>query len=285
MWALASKVMRFCKVNEFGYSSYITGLTDMDKFKDALNNSGKILVIGSLVCALMTGCSSGGGSSPPTPTGSITGIVLSNATGVAIAGAIVTTGTSTTTTGSDGSFLLSSVPVNANTVVNIKAATYLYGSKVTAVFAHETTRVDVALLPVTYTATITSLATAQTISVPNSSATITLPAAGLIGAAAAPAGDITVAVTLLDPSSNPQIMPGDYSSSDGSKIESFGALDVSMTDATGAPLNLVPGSSSTVRIPVAAGSTPTPRWTCGTDRQVGEGRNTRTRRRRSKPIL
>ena len=230
----------------------------MDKFRDALNNSGKILVIGSLVCALMAGCSSGGGGETPLSTGSITGIVLSNTTGVAIAGATVTTGTSTSTTGSDGSFLLSGVPVNANAVVNISAATYMKGSKVTAVFARETTRVDTALLPVTYTATITSLATAQTISVPSSSATITLPASGLTGVAAAPSGNITVAITLLDPSSNPQIMPGDYSTSDGSKIESFGALDVSMTDATGAPLNLVPGSSSTVRIPVAAGSTPTP---------------------------
>lgn len=218
---------------------------------------------GILILALLSGCSAGGssttGTTTATGTGTIVGVVASNTTGLPIAGATVTVGTSTGTTGTDGSYTISGVAVTDRAVVNISKDPYMSGSKVTAVFDGVTSRADAALLPVTYTAIIANLSTAQTVAVPSSSATVLLPVNGLkTGTNAAPSGNISVAVTPIDPSSNPQIMPGDYATNDAGQIESFGALNVTMRDATGAALNLAVGSSSTVRIPVAAGSTPTP---------------------------
>lgn len=200
-----------------------------------------------------------GGTFPGATTGTVSGVVASNADGSPIAGAKITVGSSTTTTGADGSYQLTGVASTGRAVVNITADNFAPGSKATAVFAGSTSRIDVALLPVAYTATITNLATPQTVADPNSSATVALPANGLKTASGAtPSGNITVSVTPIDPSSNPQIMPGDFTTNDGGQIESFGALDVGMRDSSGAPLNLAPGTSSTIRIPVAVGSTPSP---------------------------
>lgn len=214
------------------------------------------------VAFALTACGGGSSSSSPTPTpttGTIRGVVASNANGAPIAGATVTSGTKTATSGADGSYELTGVAVTDRAVVNITKSSYMNGSKVTAVFAGGISRADAALLPVGYTATLTNLSTAQTVVVPSSSATVMLPANGLRTVTnAAPSGNISVAVTPIDPSSNPQIMPGDFATNDGGQIESFGALDVSMLDSAGASLNLASGQSSTVRIPVAAGTTPTP---------------------------
>lgn len=210
---------------------------------------------------LLVGCSAGGGGGtvpPSTPTtGMVLGVVVSNLDGLPVSGATVSVGTSTATTGADGTYVISGVPTTSRAVVNITANNFAPGSKVTAVFDGSISRADAALLPVAYTATIASLATVQTVAVPNSSATVVLPANALVtGVGAAPSGNITVSVTPLDPSSNPQIMPGDYATNDGGQIQSYGALNVNMTDATGAPLNLAPGVTSTIRIPVAAGTAP-----------------------------
>lgn len=208
----------------------------------------------------LVACGGGGGDTSPSPstgTGTIIGVVASNTTGTPIAGATVTVGTSTATTGTDGSYTLTGIAVTTRAVVNISANTYANGSKVTAVFANSTSRADAALLPVAYTATINP-STAQTVAVPSSSAIVSLPANGLrTSGNAAPSGNVSVSVTPIDPSSNPQIMPGDFATNDGGQIESFGAMDVSMSDAAGASINLAAGQSSTVRIPVAAGSSPT----------------------------
>ena len=190
---------------------------------------------------------------PPTPlTGTIRGVVASNASGLPVVGATVTVGTNIATTGADGSYVLTGVAVTTRAVVNVNANNYLMGSKVTSVFAGDTNRVDVTLL-LANTATLTSLSTVQTVTVPNSSATIMLPTNGLqTNTGATVSGNIIVSVTPVDPSSNPQIMPGDYVTSDGGLLESLGALNVSIHDAIGAALFPASGSSFIIRIPVAA---------------------------------
>jgi hypothetical protein len=65
---------------------------------------------------------------------------------------------------------------------------------------------------------------------------------------------ITANLTPIDPSSNPQIMPGNFTTSAGTQIESFGAMEVSFKDNNGAQLNLASGQSAVIRIPVAAAS-------------------------------
>jgi len=66
---------------------------------------------------------------------------------------------------------------------------------------------------------------------------------------------VQVRVTKIDPSSNPQLMPGDYralvENGETELIESFGAINVSLTDAAGNRLDLKQGETATIKIPVA----------------------------------
>ncbi len=201
------------------------------------------------------GCSSGGssGGGGGAATGTIVGKVSNNMTGAAIANAVVSDGTASTTTAADGSYTIANASPSSNTIVTITAANYAYASKITRVTAGNTTRVDVALQPVAASLSISSLATAQSLTVTGSPAQVVIPANGLVtGSGSAPSLPITADLTPIDPSSNPQIMPGDFTTSAGSQIESFGAMEVSFTDSSGAPLNLATGQTATIRIPVAA---------------------------------
>lgn len=73
---------------------------------------------------------------------------------------------------------------------------------------------------------------------------------------AAVSGDITVAITVIDPSPDVDLMPGDLaeegSAGEPAPIESYGAVDFAFTDSDGADVQLADGTSATIRIPVAA---------------------------------
>ncbi|WP_344763905.1 hypothetical protein [Actimicrobium antarcticum] len=71
---------------------------------------------------------------------------------------------------------------------------------------------------------------------------------------AAPQGAVTVKIAAINPATNPANMPGDYTTSTGANIESFGALSVQLRDAAGKALNLASGQSATIRIPLASRS-------------------------------
>ena len=63
-------------------------------------------------------------------------------------------------------------------------------------------------------------------------------------------------VTVLDASSDPAVMPGDFMSMDPgtgtmAPIESFGAMAVEFMDANDQPLNLDSGGTATIKIPLA----------------------------------
>ena len=212
------------------------------------------------VVALLSACSGGGGdsgtpSSPPPPpaTGTITGKVSDNMTGGAIAGATVTDGTVTATTAADGTYTLSSAPVASRKVLTISANNYAFSSKICAVTTGSTSRVDVALQPVAAAITVSSLSSPQTLTVPNSPAQVALQANSLVtSSGAAPSMPVTANITPIDPSSNPQLMPGNFTTSAGGPIESYGAMEVSFKASNGASLNLVSGSTAVIRIPVPA---------------------------------
>ncbi len=103
-----------------------------------------------------------------------------------------------------------------------------------------------------------------TVSVPSSTAQVVLPASGLIveSTGAAATGAATVTVTPIDPAKQSGAMPGSYTVSVAgggvAPIESFGAIHVSLQDATGRKLNLAAGKKATIRIPVASRSTNPP---------------------------
>lgn len=96
--------------------------------------------------------------------------------------------------------------------------------------------------------------------VPNSPAQVSIPAAGLVpqaGGQAAPT--VNVAVTPINPAVDISVMPGDFTavSAGGgatNTIESFGAMLVDIRDNAGIRYTLAPGQQSTIRIPLGTRS-------------------------------
>ena len=224
----------------------------------ACGMSGVLLVLG--------GCGSGGsGGAPPVATvqtGSVSGQVTTLVNGVAtpVAGATVTTSAGSTTSGGDGAFTVPA-PVGERSVVHVEAGGYAEAFPVAYVASGQTTGLGVRLLATGVTSVI-SVSTGGTVTVPNSTAQITLPADGLVprnGGAAA--GTVNVAVTPINPASDPRLMPGDYtgvSAGGMTPIESFGALLVDIRDNSGTRYNLAAGKTATIRIPLGTLSTNPP---------------------------
>jgi len=219
------------------------------------------LLSGALLCSVVglnISCGGSSGSSstpPPTPTppvaGSVIGTVKDSISGSPVSGATVTDGTSTTTTAADGTYTLSVQPSDRKQIT-VKASNYGETHRITAVVGGKSNQVDVVLLPAAVTL-IPDLSSDTTVVVPNSPAQVVLPASGLVTASGgAPAYPVKASLTPIDPSNNPQLMPGDYTTNTGESLMSYGALDATFTDSTGLPLNLAPGKTATIRIPLAS---------------------------------
>jgi hypothetical protein len=107
-----------------------------------------------------------------------------------------------------------------------------------------------------------TVASGGIVTVPNSTAQVTLPANGLVpnnGGAAA--GTVNVSVTPINPAVDPRLMPGDFTgvSAGGiTPIESFGALLVDIRDASGTRYTLATGQTATIRIPLGTRSADPP---------------------------
>lgn len=93
---------------------------------------------------------------------------------------------------------------------------------------------------------------------------VTLPANSLVDEdGIAPTGSVVAEITIIDPSTDPDLMPGDFQTIDSttgvtSQIESFGAVNVTFDDEDGNSYNIAEGETATVRIPLASGSTNAP---------------------------
>lgn len=216
---------------------------------------------------VLTGCSSGGSSGPSsTNSGTITGQIINNSDGTPVTSATVTVGTATTTTDTEGTYTLAGISAGAGKVINVSSTGFALGSKIVTVTNNASIRADLSLLPIAYT-TDFDPTTTQTLSA-NAAGTaqVELAANALVTASgAAPTGNVTADITPVDPTSNPQLMPGNFSATVGTgsvatdgTIETFGAMEVTFTDSTGAALNLASGQSATIRIPLAAGATSAP---------------------------
>ena len=89
-------------------------------------------------------------------------------------------------------------------------------------------------------------------------AVATLPPASVVDADDnAYTGTIVADITLIDPSSDPSLMPGDYQSLNSatqvvSSIQSHGAINIDLNDTNGSPLSVANGQTATIRIPVAS---------------------------------
>lgn len=215
------------------------------------------------VCLLfsLSACGSGGNgggdaTSSGVATGTITGQVISTANNVPVAGATVTTSAGTTTTSNTGDFTVPA-PANDRTVVRVVANGFAEAFPVTRVVAGQSTTIGVKLLPVGATAAVTVNA-GGTVSVPNSTARVDLPANGLVPAnGGTAAGTVNVSLTPINPAVDPNLMPGDFtglSAGGTTPIESFGAIVVDIRDNAGTRYNLAAGRTSTIRIPLGTQS-------------------------------
>ena len=218
------------------------------------------LLRGALLGALgfNLSCGNGGESGtsvpappPPATTGIVSGKVQNYISSQPIAGATVTDGKVTTTTFTDGTYTLVVTP-SGRKQITITATNFGETQRIASVLVGGTSQVDAALLPSTLT-DIPNLTTGVTITVPNSPAQVVLPANGLVApGGAAPSFPVKASLTPVDPSTNPTLMPGDYQTTTGEQIESFGALEVTFTDSKGNRLNLASGQVASLRIPLAS---------------------------------
>ncbi len=75
--------------------------------------------------------------------------------------------------------------------------------------------------------------------------------------------ELSAAVTIIDPSVDPDLMPGNFETIDTannqvSQIESFGAVSVTFSDSEGNNYNLATGQTATIRIPLASDANSAP---------------------------
>lgn len=115
-----------------------------------------------------------------------------------------------------------------------------------------------------------------TVTVPGTPAQVTLPANGVVDAQTGNAvtGNVRVAITPIDPARQPSSMPGSFMSRTDTgtqAIESFGAVNVQLTDASGRKLQLAKGTTATIRVPVKTRATAVPKtiWLYYLDETTG----------------
>ena len=158
------------------------------------------------------------------------------------------------TSSSDGTYKLTNVVPDARVIVVAEASNHAQSVKIAAAAASSTTVLDIKLLKVGATVQLVQ-ASGGVASVPGSVAQVSLPtnfAARADGTA--PVGPVTVKITPIATANDSSFMPGDFTTVTGTgtaSIESFGALTVTLTDSTGAALNLATGKTATIRIPVS----------------------------------
>ena len=217
----------------------------------------------------LAACGGGGGGAPassvksdenssPPPseqTGTVSGQVVNYNTGEVIPGATVSSSLGDTITGSDGRFTLNEVTAGERSVINAHKEGFAEQSIIVSVTPNQSQQTAaIKMLPADL---ITNFdpTSAQNLSPSNSNAAVILNANTLIDENGnLPSTDVTVNLTIIDPSSDPDVMPGDFSeNSTGSlgSIESFGAVNITFSDQGGNALNLAESTTATVRIPVA----------------------------------
>lgn len=219
--------------------------------------------IGYRVCQTVapTNCATATVSLTVPALGTLSGRAIDAATGLGIAGVTVTAAGQTATTDATGAYTLPSLAVAARLPVHFTADTHAETVGLTAIAASATSELQVRMLKVS-TSTDVAINGGGTVTVAGSTAQVVLPADGVQRAdGSIPTGQMRVRVTPIDPAADSSVMPGDYTtlvSGTPTQIESFGALNVTLSDSTGQPLNLRAGQTATLRIPLGSRSATPP---------------------------
>ncbi|QYF95666.1 carboxypeptidase-like regulatory domain-containing protein [Massilia sp. PAMC28688] len=230
-----------------------------------LINVTRSLMLGASLLLSLAGCGGGGNDGaterPPhdSSVGSVSGRVVDAQSGQAIAGAEVKIGDQRTTTDADGKYSLKTVTFGPQRVVQFSKAEYASNFATVRVDIDGNTVADRTLARVGVRQEV-SAADGGVVTMAGSPAMVTLPAAGIVRTGgAAYTGPVMVEMTPIDPGVNPLNMPGNFrAENEAVPIESMGALQVELRDSTGALLNLAPGKTATIRIPVPAGAASPP---------------------------
>jgi len=189
----------------------------------------------------------------PVPAGTLQGTVTDSGSSAGLAGVTVTAGGVSTTSSATGTYTLSGVPVATSIVVRFAKSGFVEQIKTTTALSVDggSAVVNAPLLPVA-ASTSFDPTQAKTLTVAGSTASVILPAGALrLGSGATPTGNVNATITPIAVTDSLDVMPGNFTTSAGSRIESYGALDVALTDASGAALNLAAGQTATVRIPLS----------------------------------
>jgi hypothetical protein len=222
-----------------------------------------LLAINLLAC----GDDPGPGPEPrPITNRAVSGKIINLATGQAVTGAIVKIDTKSQSTDTNGDFNITNLPQDGNLTINIVKQGYVTTNKA-ATFdtGTTTTNIEISLLAIQHSQPLstTQLENELIIQIPDSAAQIILPANSLVDSTgASPTSTVTVELTTIDPSSNTNAMPGDYTAlgtqGEAQLIESYGALVTTFKDSNGNKLTLAQNTTATIRIPVSTRSNATP---------------------------
>ena len=218
----------------------------------------KIKFLGLLFLTIALSACGGGGddNEGPSPTVSISGSVVSYTTGLGVVGATVSSGTSSSVSDADGNFTLTNITKSDRVSVYANSNGHSEQATITNVNT-DITGVRIALLSVDHSDNLNPTQD-QNITVTGSNGGVDITANTLVLAdGSLPNGNIDVNITLIDPSIDASVMPGDFlentdPSTPPASIESFGAITVTFSDSNGEELNLAAGEVATVRIPVAS---------------------------------
>lgn len=178
----------------------------------------------------------------------VTGRVFDTSTGQPVAGVRVSAGGASATTNASGRYTLTGIPDGDRVVVQFQSDRHAAAAKILNIGE---TVVDWWLVPAGQVVEL-DIATGGTVTVIGTSAQVVFPANAVEredGSAAS--SPMRVRLTLLDPSIDSRLLPGDYRAQSGAgsiPIESFGGLEVVATDATGAVLRLRTGITLDMRI-------------------------------------
>jgi len=178
--------------------------------------------------------------------------------GIGLAEVTVSLGDRTTTTNGQGFFVLDELDEHERGIVTFRASGYVMTSEIARVRVGESSWLQAVMAPIGTQQTVAN-ATGGTVTSPDGGS-VTLPPNFAVGPAGAPwPGDVNVAVTLFDPSTDAGLaaFPGEFLGTrlDGSEalLISFAFMDVSLFDpATGNSLDSAPGASFGLTMPVPA---------------------------------
>ncbi|HEY5809972.1 MAG TPA: Calx-beta domain-containing protein [Povalibacter sp.] len=199
---------------------------------------------------------------PPPPGAS--GRITHAATGDSVAGITVSSGSANATSVANGTYLLTNVTNAASVVINFDGDGYVPQSRTTEGLATTGAHVvvNVPMVPVELTQSFDPAA-GWTGTISGSAAQAIVAADSLrTTAGATPSGSVTAQLTPVMAAVNVGLTPGNYraiaSGGAAGPIETFGALDLSITDASGSALVLAAGTTVSIRIPVSSRDTSTP---------------------------